>query len=70
MTVPDDVGSGSLTVEGWTHPAFAEVREAFASNLRTGDELGGSVAVRPIPATPCTSRTPSPKGSWDWSWQA
>jgi CubicO group peptidase (beta-lactamase class C family) len=45
MTVHDHAASGQGTCEGYTHPAFAEVREAFASNLRTGDELGGSVAV-------------------------
>lgn len=38
-------GRPQTRCQGYTHPVFAEVREAFDSNLRTGDELGGSVAV-------------------------
>lgn len=35
---------GSL-IEGWCEPAFAPVREAFATNLAVGDDLGASAAV-------------------------
>lgn len=45
MTIHARTGSGPRSCAGYTEPAFAEVRTAFESNLRTGDELGGSVAV-------------------------
>ena len=35
----------SATVEGWTDPAFAGVRDAFAANVDAGLELGASLAV-------------------------
>ena len=39
------VGAEAVLVEGWCEPAFAKVREAFATNLAVGDDLGASVAV-------------------------
>ena len=34
-----------MAVDGWTDPAFAGVRDAFAANFEAGLELGASLAV-------------------------
>jgi CubicO group peptidase (beta-lactamase class C family) len=38
-------GSEGILIEGWCEPDFAPVKEAFATNLEVGDDLGASVAV-------------------------